>query len=128
MYRNKSRWRPWLALAKESQTEDEVAAKGWRYLASPFLVKRRLPVCLFAQLFAGVLLQPIPMRIERHDAQAVVIRPMPAVCDTGKRCLQPSGALRAGPHVDRRLSAIEAVEMKRDHVLTAGPTSDTASS
>jgi hypothetical protein len=35
VYRNKSRWRPWLALAKESQTEDEVAARGWRYLASP---------------------------------------------------------------------------------------------
>jgi hypothetical protein len=41
---------------------------------------------------------------------------------TGKRCLQPSGALRAGPHVDRRLSAIEAVEVKRDRVVgTAGP-------
>jgi len=36
---------------------------------------------------------------------------------TGKRCLEPSGTLRAGPHVDRRLSAIEAVEIKRDHVV-----------
>jgi hypothetical protein len=33
--------------------------------------------------------------------------------ETGKGCLEPSGTLRAGPHVDRRLSAIEAVEVKR---------------
>jgi hypothetical protein len=32
---------------------------------------------------------------------------------TGERCLEPSGTLRAGPHVDRRLAAIEAVEVKR---------------
>ena len=36
---------------------------------------------------------------------------------TGKRCLDPSGTVRAGPHVDRRLAAIEAVEIKRDHVV-----------
>ena len=36
---------------------------------------------------------------------------------TGKRCLEPSGTLPTGPHVDRRLSAIEAVEVKRDHVV-----------
>jgi hypothetical protein len=35
----------------------------------------------------------------------------------GKSCLAPSGALRAGPHVDRRLSAIEAVEVKRDYAV-----------
>jgi len=45
----------------------------------------------------------------------------------GKSCLQPSGGLRVGPHVDRRLAAIEAVEVKRDRVVaTAGRTSDTA--
>jgi hypothetical protein len=38
---------------------------------------------------------------------------------TGKSCLAPSGALRTGPHVDRRLAAIEAVEVKRDHVVAA---------
>jgi hypothetical protein len=36
---------------------------------------------------------------------------------TGKRCLEPSGTVRAGPHVDRRLAAIEAVEIKRGHVV-----------
>jgi hypothetical protein len=35
----------------------------------------------------------------------------------GKGCLEASGSLRAGPHLDRRLSAIEAVEIKRDHVV-----------
>jgi hypothetical protein len=38
---------------------------------------------------------------------------------SGKRCLEASGALRAGSHVDRRLSAIEAVELKRDRVVAA---------
>lgn len=38
---------------------------------------------------------------------------------TGERCLLHSGALRADPHVDRRLSAIEAVEIKRDRVIAA---------
>jgi hypothetical protein len=37
----------------------------------------------------------------------------------GERCLLHSGALRADPHVDRRLSAIEAVEIKRDRVVAA---------
>jgi len=36
---------------------------------------------------------------------------------TGKACVELSGALRAGPHVDRRLAAIEAVEINRDHVV-----------
>jgi hypothetical protein len=35
----------------------------------------------------------------------------------GKRCVLHSGALRAEPHVDRRLSAIEAVEVKREHAV-----------
>ena len=37
--------------------------------------------------------------------------------DMGKGCVQLSGALRAGPHVDRRLAAIEAVEIKRGYVV-----------
>jgi hypothetical protein len=36
---------------------------------------------------------------------------------TGKRCVLGSGALRPGPHVDRRLAAIEAVEIKRRQIL-----------
>ncbi len=44
---------------------------------------------------------------------------------TGERCVLHSGAFRADPHVDRRLSAIEAVESKRDRVIeTAGWPSD----
>jgi hypothetical protein len=44
---------------------------------------------------------------------------------TGKRCVLHSGAFRADPHVDRRVSAIEAVEIKRDRVFaTAGRTPD----
>jgi hypothetical protein len=39
VYRSKSRWRPWLALAKESQTEDEAAARGWRHPRQPLLVR-----------------------------------------------------------------------------------------
>ena len=35
----------------------------------------------------------------------------------GQRCVLRSGGLRAEPHVDRRLSAIEAVEVKREHVV-----------
>ncbi len=31
----------------------------------------------------------------------------------GKRCLLHSGAPRSGPHVDRKLSAAEAIETKR---------------
>jgi hypothetical protein len=47
---------------------------------------------------------------------------------TGKRCLEPSGILRAGSHVDRRLSAIEAVEVKRDRVVAEAPQSGAAES
>jgi hypothetical protein len=39
--------------------------------------------------------------------------------EAGKGCLEPSGNLRAGPHVDRRLSAIEAVEVKRCRVVAS---------
>jgi hypothetical protein len=39
--------------------------------------------------------------------------------ETGKSCREPSGALRAGPHVDRRLTAIEAVEVKRCRVVAS---------
>jgi len=35
----------------------------------------------------------------------------------GKRCVMLSGAMRPGPHVDRRLAAIEAVEVKRTQVV-----------
>jgi hypothetical protein len=35
---------------------------------------------------------------------------------TGKQCVLRSGALRPGPHVDRRLAAIESLEIRRDHV------------
>jgi len=31
----------------------------------------------------------------------------------GKRCLLHSGALRSDSHVDRKLSAVEAIELKR---------------
>jgi hypothetical protein len=34
---------------------------------------------------------------------------------TGERCLLHSGAPRSEPHVDRRLSAAEAIEQKRIH-------------
>ena len=44
---------------------------------------------------------------------------------TGERFVLHSGAFRADPHVDRGLSAIDAVESKRDRVIaTAGGTSD----
>jgi len=35
----------------------------------------------------------------------------------GQSCVLYSGALRSDPHVDRRLAAVEAVEVKRDNVL-----------
>jgi len=35
----------------------------------------------------------------------------------GKRCVLLSGALRPGPHVDRRLAAIEAVEVRRGQAV-----------
>lgn len=35
----------------------------------------------------------------------------------GQTCVQYSGALRSDPHVDRRLAAAEAVEVKRDNVI-----------
>src|SRR6267154_1864033 len=72
----------------------------------------------FGTALHWVLLQAIPMRM--NDMTAKQLSSVPCSrCGvaTGKSCLQPSGALRAGPHVDRRLSAIEAVELKRDYVV-----------
>ncbi len=36
---------------------------------------------------------------------------------SGNRCLSYSGGLRTEPHIDRKLSAIEAVETKRIHLV-----------
>jgi hypothetical protein len=38
----------------------------------------------------------------------------------GKRCLLHSGGLRVEPHVDRKLAAMEAVELKRIHLVEGG--------
>jgi hypothetical protein len=58
------------------------------------------------------------MRMKDMTAKQLSAVPCPR-CGvvTGKRCLEPSGTVRAGPHVDRRLAAIEAVEIKRGHVV-----------
>ena len=74
----------------------------------------------FRTVLRWVLLQPTPMRMNDMTPKQLSSVPCPR-CGVamGKSCLQPSGALRAGPHVDRRLSAIEAVEVKRDRVVAA---------
>ena len=72
----------------------------------------------FRTALQWVLLQPIPMRMNDMTPKQLSSVPCPRCgVATGKSCLQPSGALRDGPHVDRRLSAIEAVELKRDYVV-----------
>jgi hypothetical protein len=38
----------------------------------------------------------------------------------GKSCLLHSGGLRNEPHVDRKLAAIEAREVKRIHLVDGG--------
>jgi hypothetical protein len=83
---------------------------------------------LFEQFFGWILLHPIPMRMNDMTAKQLFAVPCPR-CGVAmrSRCLQPSGTLRADPHVDRRLSAIEAVEVKRDRVVAAAiRPSDTA--
>ena len=62
----------------------------------------------------------VPMRMSDMTPKQLSSVPCPRCgVDMGKGCVQLSGALRAGPHVDRRLSAIEAVEVKRGHVVAA---------
>ena len=70
--------------------------------------------CSFLDCLTSGFIAPYPNENDRHDAQTVVRRPMFYVRGRCReRCVLHSGALRAEPHVDRRLTAAEAVEMKR---------------
>ena len=61
-----------------------------------------------------VLSHRIQMRISDLTAKQLFSVPCPT-CGVapGERCLLHSGAPRSGPHVDRKLSAAEAMEKKR---------------
>ena len=56
------------------------------------------------------------LRMKKKDLTAKQLSSVP--CPTcgvapGERCVLHSGALRSEPHVDRKLSAAEAIETKR---------------
>ncbi len=61
-----------------------------------------------------VLSHRIQMRMSDLTAKQLFSVPCPT-CGVapGERCLLHSGAPRSGPHVDRKLSAAEAIETKR---------------
>jgi hypothetical protein len=61
-----------------------------------------------------VLWQVIGMRMRNLTLKQLTAVPCPT-CGVapGMRCLLHSGAPRSEPHVDRRLSAAEAIETKR---------------
>jgi hypothetical protein len=79
------------------------------------------PRVLIWTVFDASLLHPVPMRMNDMTAKQLFAVPCPR-CGVamGSRCLEPSGTLRAEPHVDRRLAAIEAVENKRESVRGSG--------
>jgi hypothetical protein len=67
------------------------------------------------QICDYVLLQSVKMKkkeLTRKQAESVSC----PTCGSpiGKRCVLNSGALRSGPHVQRKFAAIEAFERKSD--------------
>ncbi len=61
-----------------------------------------------------VLSHGIQMRMSDLTSKQLLSVPCPTCgVRSGERCLLHSGALRSEPHVDRKLSAAEAIEVKR---------------
>lgn len=54
------------------------------------------------------------MRLSDMTAKQLIAVPCPTCgVPSGERCVLHSGGLRSEPHVDRKLSAAEAIEAKR---------------
>jgi hypothetical protein len=69
------------------------------------------------QIYGKVLAQHIRMRMKDLTSRQLFSVPCPRCgAATGHICELHSGGLRFEPHLDRKLSAIEAVERKRMHV------------
>jgi hypothetical protein len=69
------------------------------------------------QIYGRVLAQHIRMRMKDLTSRQLFSVPCPRCgAATGRKCELHSGGLRFEPHLDRKLSAIEAVETKRMHV------------
>src|SRR5260370_8520978 len=69
--------------------------------------------CSFLDSLTSGLSHHIPMRMTDMTPKQLSAVPC-STCGVaaGKRCVLHSGALRAEPHVDRRLTAAEAVEKR----------------
>jgi len=65
--------------------------------------------------FSDMLLShAVLMRMKDLAPEMLLAVPCPTCgAASGKRCVLHSGSQRSEPHVDRKLSAAEAVEMKR---------------
>src|SRR5712671_6723587 len=73
-------------------------------------------------VFQNLSLHSVAMRIRDIAPKIFLSVPCPTcLAAPGKRCLLHSGAPRSQPHVDRKLTAAEAIEMKR---IPRGPDID----
>ena len=86
---------------------------------------RREALCCLEQLLRLGLVYCGPMRMNDMTVKQLTSVPCPRCgAEAGKGCLEPSGTLRALPHVDRRLNAISAVEVKRSRVVDSAKQHD----
>jgi hypothetical protein len=100
-------------------------AHGWGGLSwFRLLLGRRTlfrGVCQFEQSPGCFLLHSVTMKMKDMSPELFNSVPCPTCrVGPGKRCTLHAGGLRVEPHVDRKLAAMEAAELKRVHLVEGG--------